>query len=196
MALPDILLAFCVGVGLAAACGFRVFTPLFVMSLAARGGHLALAGNAQWLGSDVALVALGCATALEIAAYYVPWVDNALDTVATPAAAIAGTLAASSMLGGMDPVLQWSIGAIAGGGAALTVQGMTVGVRAVSSLTTGGLGNPGVATIEAGGAMGLALLAIALPLVSLALVVLFVVLVGRAIVRRLRRRRRAVQVVG
>ncbi|MFW6059485.1 MAG: DUF4126 domain-containing protein [Phycisphaeraceae bacterium] len=185
----ELMLALAAGVGLAAACGFRVFTPLLVMSLAARAGHLSLAGNAEWLGSDLALLALGTATALEIAAFYVPWVDNALDTVATPAAAIAGTVAASSMLVGMDPALQWTLGAIAGGGTALTVQSLTVGTRAVSSLTTGGLGNPVVATTEAGASAGLALLAVLLPLLAMGLVVLLVLVLARYVVRRWRFRR-------
>jgi hypothetical protein len=36
-----------------------------------------------WLGSDAALVAFATALVVEIGAYYVPWLDNALDTIAT-----------------------------------------------------------------------------------------------------------------
>ena len=189
MELADYGLALCVGVGLAAACGFRVFAPLFVMSLAAHGGHMQFAGAEQWIGSDLALIALGIATALEITAYYVPWVDNALDTVATPAAAIAGTIATATFITGMDPVLQWSVSAIAGGGTALTVQSGTVAVRALSTATTGGLGNGAFSTAEAGAAVGISILAITLPLVAVALVLTVLVLMMRFVVRRFRRRR-------
>ena len=185
----DVLLALAMGVGLAAACGFRVFTPLFVMSLAARGGYMSVAGNVGWVQSDVALIALGAATALEIGAYYVPWLDNALDSIATPAAGIAGTLAASSLLTGMDPAMQWSLGAIAGGGTALSVQGLTVGARALSSATTGGMGNGAVSTAEAGAATGLSIIAIAWPLLAVAIVFSAMFWIGRFVLRRYRRRR-------
>ena len=65
-----------VGLGLSAACGFRVFVPLLVVSIAARSGHLSLATGFDWMGSDAALIAFGVATVLEIAGYYVPWVDH------------------------------------------------------------------------------------------------------------------------
>lgn len=187
----EIVLALAMGVGLAAATGFRIFVPLLIMGIAARTGHLALAGNLDWLSSDIALVMLAVATALEIGGYYVPWVDNLLDTVATPAAAIAGTLAASSVFVGMDPVLQWSLGAIAGGGTALGVQALTVGARAVSTTATAGMGNPAVATAEAGAATGLALLTLFLPLLAVALVLAIVILLGRFVFRWRRGRRAA-----
>lgn len=187
----EMLMALGMGIGLAAACGFRVFVPLLIMAVAARSGHLTLAANLDWLASDAALVMLGAATALEISGYYVPWVDNLLDTVATPAAGIAGTLAASSMLVGMDPMMQWTLGAIAGGGTALGVQSLTVGARAISTATTAGLGNPVVATAEAGAATGLALLAVIVPLLAVALVVVMVILLGR-VALHWRRRRQAV----
>jgi hypothetical protein len=142
------VLSVCIGIGLAAACGFRVFVPLLVMSVAALSGHLTLAPSFQWIGSYPALITFSVATALEIAAYYVPWLDNLLDTIATPAAIIAGTIVTASMISGMSPFLQWTLAAITGGSAAGLVQGATVLTRAASTTTTGGLGNPLVATGE------------------------------------------------
>ena len=86
----QLVTAICVGVSLAAASGFRVFVPAFVMALAARSGALPveLGENWKWVASDWAVVALGIATAVEVAAYYVPWLDNMLDSIATPAAVI------------------------------------------------------------------------------------------------------------
>src|SRR5258705_403728 len=142
----ETLFGVCMGIGLAAACGFRVFVPLLVMSIASLSGHLTLAPSFQWIGSYPALIAFSVATALEIAAYYVPWLDHLLDTIATPAAIVAGTVVTASMISGMSPFLQWTLAAIAGGGAAGLVQGATVLTRAASTATTGGLGNPLVAT--------------------------------------------------
>lgn len=182
------LLGLFVGVSLAAACGFRVFVPLLVMSLAVRADYLTVAANMEWVGSTPALLALGTATALEIAGYYVPWVDNLLDSIATPAAVVAGTLATTSMITGMDPMLQWAVGIVAGGGTAGGVQLLTVITRAASSVTTAGLGNPGVATVELGAAFTLAVLAVLVPVVAIALVVLVLALLARMIVRRRRTR--------
>src|SRR2546425_1557969 len=140
----------CLGIGLSAACGFRVFAPLLVMSIAALSGHLPLAHGFEWIGSYPALVAFSVATAVEIAGYYIPWVDHLLDTIATPAAIIAGTLVTASLLTDISPFAKWTLAIIAGGGAAGLVQGTTVVARGASSAGTGGLGNPLLATAELG----------------------------------------------
>src|SRR5205085_3194476 len=144
------LLSICLGIGLSAACGFRVFVPLLVMNLASLSGHLALADGFAWIGSYPALVAFSVATVLEIAGYYVPWLDHLLDTIATPAAIIAGTLVSASMVNHFSPFLNWTLAIIAGGGAAGMVQGATVLARGFSSAGTAGLGNPLVSTAELG----------------------------------------------
>ncbi len=185
--------AIAVGIGLAAACGFRVFVPLFVMGLAGATGHLTLAHDAAWAASTPALVALGTATALEVGAYYVPWLDHALDAVATPAALLAGIGASAAVLTDLPPLLRWGTAVVAGGGAAGLVQGATVLLRAKSGLLTGGLGNPAVATAELGGAIGLALLALAVPLAALIVTATLIVWVVRRTGRRLIGRRPAVQ---
>src|SRR5262249_55839922 len=107
-------LSILVGVGLSAACGFRVFVPLLVLSIASITGHATLSSGFSWIGSYPALVAFTIATGLEVAAYYVPWLDNLLDTVATPAAVIAGTIVTASMVSHLDPFLRWTLAVIAG----------------------------------------------------------------------------------
>ena len=149
----DQLFCILVGLGLAASCGFRVFLPMFVAGLAMHTGHLTPASEFAWLGSTSAMIVLGTATALEIAGYYVPWIDHALDTVATPASVVAGTLLMGSVVTDMDPWLRWTAAVIAGGGVAGAVQAGTVALRGLSLTTTGGLGNPVVATAELGGAL-------------------------------------------
>jgi hypothetical protein len=168
----ETLFSLLIGFGLAAACGFRVFVPLLVASLAARGGHLALGPGFDWLASDAALIAFAAATLLEIAGYYIPWVDNLLDAVATPAAVVAGVLVtASTLVVDLNPFLHWTLAVLAGGGTAATFQGVTATLRQISTFTTGGLGNPIVATVEAGGSLLLAVLAITLPILAALLVV-------------------------
>ncbi len=188
MATIDVLLSIALGIGLAAAVGLRVFLPLLIMSIAAWSGHLTLAANFQWLASLPAVLTLGVAALLEIGAYYVPGLDNLLDTIATPAALIAGTVAAAAVMTDLPPLVKWTAAVIAGGGAAGLTQGVTSLLRAKSSLTTGGLANPLIATGELGGALGLSLLAIVMPVAALITVVLFCWLVVR-LARRLMRPR-------
>ena len=130
-----------IGLGLAAACGFRVFVPLLIAGLAARFGGLPLAGGFGWLGSTPALIAFSVATGVEIVGYYVPWIDNLLDALAAPAAVAAGILLMASTLVDTGPLLRWTLAVVAGGGTAALFQGLTTVARQVSSVSTGGLGN-------------------------------------------------------
>jgi hypothetical protein len=168
----DTLYHVLIGLGLAAACGFRVFVPLLVMSLASRAGigHLVLGENFAWIGTTPALIAFGTATLLEIAGYYVPWVDNLLDAVATPTSIVAGVLVTASAVADMDPLLKWTLAIVGGGGTTAVFQGITAVARQVSSFTTGGLGNPVLATAEAGSSALLAVLAITVPVLAILLV--------------------------
>jgi len=164
------VLSVILGIGLAAACGFRVFVPFLIVGIAARTGHLALGPSFAWLSSTPALVVLALATLLEIGGYYIPWLDHLLDVIATPAAVVAGAVMTASVVTGLDPMTRWILALIAGGGIAATVQALTVGARKVSLLTTGGVGNPVVATGELLGSIVLSVVAIALPLLAFAMV--------------------------
>jgi len=180
----DMFMSICLGLGLAAACGFRIFVPLLVMSVASSTGFLTLGDSFEWIGSLPAMIAFGAATVLEIAAYYVPWVDNLLDTVATPAAVVAGIVVTASVVGGMDPFLKWTLAAIAGGSIAGSVQVLTSGTRSASALTTAGFGNPIVSTVEAGSSLVVAILAIIVPVVAIAAVLTLLFFAGRKIFGR------------
>lgn len=180
----ETLLSVAVGLGLAAACGFRIFVPLLVMSVAARTGHLSLASSFDWIGSTPALIAFASATALEIGAYYVPWVDNLLDAIATPTAVVAGMVVTGSQVAEFDPWIHWTLSVIGGGGAAGTVQGLTVLTRQVSSFATAGFGNPVVSTVEAGASLVLALMAIVVPFLAVLALVAVVYLGLRGVFAR------------
>lgn len=183
----DVAVSIALGIGLAAAVGFRVFLPLLVMSVAAYTGHLTLGESFAWLATPTALAMLSVATVAEILAYYIPGVDNLLDTIATPTALVAGTVAAAAVMADVPPIVRWTTAIIAGGGAAGLTQGVTALLRAKSTAFTGGLGNSVVATGELGGALFVSVLALFLPLLALALVVLFCVVAVR-LARRLFRR--------
>ncbi|WP_139920627.1 DUF4126 domain-containing protein [Hymenobacter sp. DG01] len=144
----DYLLSGALGLALAACSGFRVFVPLLAASLAYRTGYLTPAAGFAWLGSWPAVAVLGTATVAEILGYYVPVVDNILDTITGPAAFIAGTILMTSALPDMPPMLRWGLGVLAGGGAAGIIQTGTSLLRAGSTVTTAGLGNPVLATLE------------------------------------------------
>jgi len=187
MQFAEVLIALSLGIGLAAASGFRVFVPLFVMSLAAASGHLTLGPSMAWIGNPLACLILGVATAVEIAAYFVPWIDNLLDSIASPAAVVAGSIAATaaaSGIVGMDPVLQWTFGIIAGGSTAGVVQASTVATRAASTLVSGGVANPVVSTAEAAASTTLSILAVVAAPIAAALVIAAAVFVLRRWTRR------------
>ena len=167
----QLLVGVCLGIGLAAACGFRVFVPMFALSLATHAGLVPLSDSFAWLATWPAIIALGTATVFETGAYYIPWLDNALDTVATPAAMAAGVLMTAAAVTDADPLLRWSAALIAGAGVAGTVQAASVTTRAGSTLTTGGLGNFAVATVELLGSIVMSVLAMLLPIVTAALAI-------------------------
>jgi hypothetical protein len=180
------VLSVCVGIGLSAACGFRVFLPLLVMSIASLSGHLTLAHGFEWIGTYPALVSFSVATCLEIAGYYVPWLDHLLDTLASPAAIVAGTIITASAVSDMSPFLKWTLAVIAGGGAAGIVQSATVLTRGASTVATAGLANPLVATVELAGATITSILALVAPILAVLLLLTLVVFVGRRVLRKAR----------
>ncbi|MFL2976367.1 MAG: DUF4126 domain-containing protein [Candidatus Thalassarchaeaceae archaeon] len=184
----DILVASSLGLGLAAASGFRVFIPPFLYGLFLRIDmvpiSIPMTGISEWMASDIGLIILGVAMIVEILGYYVPWIDNLLDTIASPAAIIAGVMMMSSTLSDTHPALQWGASIIAGGGVSGTIQIGTVATRAVSTATTGGLGNPIVSTIEAGACIVCTILAILLPIIALFLVIVLVGFSGKQVQKR------------
>ncbi|MBV8744511.1 MAG: DUF4126 domain-containing protein, partial [Xanthobacteraceae bacterium] len=112
----ELPLSIVLGVGLAAATGFRVFLPMLIVGAAAYFGHLPLSDSFAWLGTAPALTMLSVATAVEILAYYIPGLDNVLDTIATPAALVAGTIVSAAVMTDVSPMVKWTAAIIAGGG--------------------------------------------------------------------------------
>jgi hypothetical protein len=182
----DSLLAVMVGIGLAASCGFRVFVPMLVVSVAANTGYLTLAESFHWLGTPAALVAFAMAALVESGAYYIPWLDNLLDTIASPLAVVAGVVLFAASVVDLDPLLRWSLAIIAGGGSAAIVQGGTVASRLASTTTTGGLANFVISTLETIAGVLFPVLSIAVPVLAFVLLVSAIAAmyyVGRRVLR-------------
>ena len=162
------------GIALAACCGFRVFVPMLVAGLASKFQLFQFSDSFSWLAGTPALIALGAATIAEIAAYYVPFIDNVLDTLSAPLAAIAGTLLATSVIPIDNEWMKWIIGIVAGGGSAGLISSGTGLLRLFSSKTTLGTGNAIVSTGENTAAVGGSILAFIIPGIMALLVILFI----------------------
>jgi hypothetical protein len=178
----QIITSVAMGIALSACCGFRVFVPMLGASLAAYLGWYQLPTDMEWMGGLPALIGFGTAAVLEIAAYYIPFIDNLLDTIATPLAIAAGTVLAASFLpiAEFNPMLKWILAIIAGGGAAGTVQAGTGLLRLFSSKTTAGMGNAFVATGENAAAVGGTALTFVIPII---VAVLMILLIGWIVVK-------------
>ena len=182
----ETVLSFLLGIGLSAAVGFRVFVPMLIVSLASMAGWIALAPGFQWMSTPVAALVFAVATLVELLGFLVPWVSNALDTIATPAATIAGVILMAAVLTDMNPVLRWALAIIAGGGVALTVQGATVVTRAAAAGTTGGVASPIVGILEAIGSLVVTITTLVIPAIMGILVLIVVLLVLRIVIPKFR----------
>ena len=181
----ETILGLCIGIGLSAACGFRVFVPLLVMSVASLMGWFEPMKGFEWLAMPSVCIALAIATFFEIGAYYIPWVDNLLDTIATPAALIAGTLTTmAASTGEMSQFASWAAAIIVGGGTATAVQMSTVAVRGVSTATTGGIANPLVSTGEWISALVVSILAFVMPVLLVIVGIILMIIVIRWVRRK------------
>lgn len=192
--LPYVLSAF-IGIGLAAASGFRVFLPLFAVSLASYMGWIPMNENFQWLSGTPTLITTGIAMIAEILAYYIPYIDHLLDTLSVPMATVAGSVLFASQFADLGTFPQWALALIAGGGTAAAISSGFAGTRAASTATTGGLGNSIVATTETAGAGIMSVLAIAAPIIAAIFaisLVIFVLVAGRKIWRKLRGRKNVI----
>ena len=174
---PEAIFSILIGIGLAASVGFRIFVPLFTLSLASFYGIIPLNESWQWVGSTTAILILGIATIVEILAYFIPWLDNLLDTIAVPLAAVAGTAVMVATVTDLDPIITWALAIIAGGGTATAIKGSTSTTRLASTATTAGIGNPIISTVETGSSIVMAVFSIFLPILAIILVVIILWLI-------------------
>jgi len=167
VAIINNIISLMLGITLSAACGFRVFVPFLILSAVGVFSGFSLPSGFEWLETNQALLMFAIASGLEVLAYYIPWLDNLLDTLATPLAATAGTvITGASISEDMNPLIQWTLAVIAGGGSAGLIKGFTTIFRATSTATTGGLTNPILSTVELIFAAFLSIAALTLPVIA------------------------------
>ena len=186
----ELLLQILIGIGLSATCGFRVFVPLFVMGIADISGYLTIGPGFEWIGSYPAVIVFGIATIIEIAANFIPYVDNLLNTISIPVSIIAGVIVTASVITDIDPTLQWTLAVIVGGGVATATSLLSNGTHNASTVVTGGAANPVVSTVESAASVVTAVLAVVVPVLAFILLVLLIVLVVIAL-RKFKSRRKA-----
>jgi len=175
--MTETIISIFLGIGLAASVGFRVFVPLFALSLASYFNLWELNESWQWIGSLTAVITLGVATLVEISAYYIPYLDNLLDTIAIPLATIAGTAVMVSTVADLSPLITWALAIIAGGGTAAAIKSSAGATRLVSTTTTAGFGNPVVSTVETGTSLVMSIFSIFLPIIAFILVILILFII-------------------
>ncbi len=185
----ELILAICLGIGLAAACGLRVFLPLAVLSAATRLGIADPGAGFEWIATTPAFALLLFACLAEALAYSVPWVDHALDVIASPLAILAGGIAAAAAISDISPAFAWSAALIAGAGIAGTVQAGSVATRSTTTLTTGGMANPAVSAVETTAAATVSVASILAPALGV-LLILVAIVAMRRLVRTARARLR------
>lgn len=175
----EIGLGILLGIGLAASCGFRVFVPMLVTNIASLLGYLKLGNGFEWMGTWVAFAAFLAATIVEIGAFYIPWLDNLLDTISGPLAMIAGTILTASFLTDTSPLIQWTLSIIIGGGTAGIVKVGASAARLTSTATTGGAANAVVATTENVLSVVMSVLSFIIPFITAFIVILIVIYLFR-----------------
>lgn len=182
--------AIALGIGLSASTGFRVFIPLLVAGIASHFGLLPLGESFGWMGSVPALISFGVAAVVEVLAYYIPFVDNLLDSIATPLSVGAGTLLMTSVFPAENEWIRWIMGFVVGGGAAATIQSGSAFTRLVSTGFTAGTGNPVVSTGEGVAATGFSVMSLFTPILVAVLLIVLMILLLRFAYRRMVKKRK------
>jgi hypothetical protein len=183
-----ILLQVLIGIGLAATCGFRLFLPFLVMGIAGLGGYLDLSPSFGWIASYPAVIIFGVAAVIEIAAYFIPFVDNLLDKISIPVSIAAGVIVTASVITEISPILQWTLAIIAGGGAAAVTGLISNGAHDATTLVSGGGANPALSAVESAAAAGTAILAIVVPMLAFILFVILVIVAYRVLRRLIKKK--------
>ncbi|PKH10254.1 DUF4126 domain-containing protein [Planomicrobium sp. MB-3u-38] len=172
----ETILAICIGLALSATVGFRIFTPLLITGIFVRADWITLSEGFSWIGSTPALIAFGAATLFEIAVNYIPAIGSFMKVLATPLAAIAGILLTASFIGDMNPLLEWSIAIIGGGGVATASH---TAVTAVKGVSEAAFLSPAVAAAEDATATLVPISIFLIPFLAIIFVVLIPLLIFR-----------------
>jgi hypothetical protein len=183
----ETLLSLATGLGLSTAAGFNAYLPLLITGILSRTTDLiTLDAPLDRLEEPVVLGVIAAIGIVDFIGDKVPAVDHILHAIGFVVAPVAGAALALGVTSdsGAVPVVALIMGAVA----AEATQGARASVRPLSTVTTGGAGNPLLSVGEDGLSATLSFAAILVPLLALVLVAGVVVLVIWAFRRWLRRR--------
>ena len=181
------------GLGAAWTSGIRLYVTVAVLGLLAHYHWARLPGSLQvldnWLVIGVAL----CLVVVELVADKIPYVDSVWDAVHTFIRVPAGAIIAASAVADFHPTVQ-VLALLLGGGLALSSHGTKATLRAGVNASPEPVTNWTLSFVEDIFAVGAAVLAVLYPLVILAGIGIFLVVLIwllPKVVRRLRRMLRA-----
>lgn len=179
--------------GLSGSAGLNAYIPLLLVALAARfpvaDPLVKLQAPYDILGSWWAIGLIAVLLVIEIVADKIPAVDTVNDGIQTfirPAAGAILFAGSADVITEIHPILALGAGLLVAGG----VHATKTAARPVVTVSTAGVGNPIVSTLEDIVAFVVSLLAIVLPIIAAFL--LLALLIGVIMVVRSRRRRKVV----
>jgi hypothetical protein len=185
VAWTEIVPSVALGIGLAACAGLRAWLPLLLAGALARGGVIELGSSFQFIASNRALLLFAVATLVEIVGDKFPAVDHTLDALSTVLRPAAGSLLAASVMWQIsDPLTAVALGVAVGAPSALVPHAAKSLLRVGSTALTGGLANPVLSLIEDLAAVVLFIVAVVLPVLAAAGLLLVAFLVVRRLARR------------
>ncbi len=177
--------------GLAGSAGLNAYIPLLMVALAARfpldNPLVKLQAPYDLLGSWWAIGLIAVLLVVEIVADKIPAVDTVNDGIQTfirPAAGAILFAGSANVITDVHPILALGAGLLVAGG----VHATKTAARPVVTVSTAGVGNPIVSTLEDITAFVVSLLAILLPIIA-ALLLFTLLIFAFIIVRRWRRRK-------
>ncbi len=161
--------------GLGLGSGINAYATLLVFGLLSRWQPTMFKGDlAQFFSSTPVLIGVGVLYLIEAVADKIPAVDHVWDAIHTFIRPAAGALVAWASTTDQMPQGMMIVASVIAGTAALGAHATKAGVRAASTLTTGGTANPVLSVAEDIFAVINAIVAILLPWLVLGVVIMVV----------------------
>jgi Domain of unknown function (DUF4126) len=175
--------------GFSFAAGINLYATVAILGLAKRYGWVVLPEQFSVFDNDIVIAVAVVLYAVEFVADKIPLVDTVWDAVHTFVRVPAGAAVAASATSDLSPTVQ-VLALLLGGGLALSTHGTKATVRAAANTSPEPFSNWALSLLEDVVTVGAALLAVFNPVVILAVIIIFLLLVAwllPKIVRRLRR---------
>src|SRR5215204_4756289 len=170
------LTSVCAALGLSAAAGLNAWLPLFGAALAERLDLVDLAQPFDDLSGTGALVVLGVLTVADFVGDKIPAVDHVLHAAGTVIAPVSGAALFTGQTGAKTD-LPTLVAVVLGGSVAASIHAGRATIRPVSTVGTGGIGNPILSLVEDIGSAVLTLAAFVVPVLAALGVIALVVLI-------------------